>query len=223
LIPLQTPTTDDERRTELLRLMGVRGHAGVYTLGNFARYVTVYAQQVRALNLVDTLAKSGRLSARGRVAVIGGGISGLTAAAALAIRGVEKVTVFEREQQTMRLQRSSRARWLHPRIYDWPMQSQFGPDAGLPIMSWKADYASKVVETLDEQWMNISKQVKGRLNPVKLGITQINLESGDKKPAISIAGGRKETFDIVVIAIGFGLDNHEHTFGYWADSPWDNL
>jgi len=223
VIPLQTPTTDDERRTELLRLMGVRGHTGVYTLGNFARYVTVYAQQVRALNLVDTLAKSGRLSARGRVAVIGGGISGLTAAAALAIRGVEKVTVFEREQQTMRLQRSSRARWLHPRIYDWPMQSQFGPDAGLPIMSWKADYASKVVETLDEHWMNIGKQANGRLDPVKLGVTQLHLESGDQKPVISIAGGPKETFDIVVIAIGFGLDNHEHTFGYWADSPWDNL
>jgi hypothetical protein len=222
VIALQTPTTDDERRTELLRLMGVRGHAGVYTLGNFARYVTVYAQQVRALNLVDTLAKSGRLSARGRVAVIGGGISGLTAAAAFVIRGAEKVTVFEREQQTMRVQRSSHTRWLHPRIYDWPVQSAFGPDAGLPIMSWKADYATEVVKTLDKQWTDVSSQAKGRLDPVNVGVTQMKLETGDQKPVITIAG-RPATFDIVVLAIGFGLDNREHTFGYWADSPWDNV
>jgi hypothetical protein len=203
--------------------MGVRGHTGVYVLGNFARYVTVYAQQVRALNLVDTLAKSGRLSARSRAAVIGGGISGLTAAAGLAIRGAGKVTVFEREQQTMRIQRSSRSRWLHPRIYDWPMQSEFGPDAGLPIMSWRADYASEVVKALDRQWIDISSKVNGRLDPVNLEISRINLESGDEQPVITIPGRDRTTFDIVIIAIGFGLDYREHTVGYWADSPWDNV
>jgi hypothetical protein len=54
-------------------------------------------------------------------------------------------------------------------------------------------------------------------------MTQINLETIDQKPVITIAGGPRATFDIVVIAIGFGLDNHEYTFGYWADSPWDNV
>src|SRR5215470_15281961 len=161
---MQKPETDDERRTELLHLMSVPGHAGVYVLGSFARYVTVYAQQVRALNLVDTLAKSGQLTARSRVAVIGGGISGLTTAAALAIRGANRTTVFEREPYTMRVQRSSHTRWLDPRIYDWPLQSEFGPDAGLPIMSWTAGYASEVIRTLDKQWADIFNNFRGRLN-----------------------------------------------------------
>jgi hypothetical protein len=73
----------------------------------------------------------------------------------------------------------------------------------LPIMSWKADYASEVVKTLDQQWMDINNHVHGSLNPINLGVTQITLESGDKKPVITITGGPKTTFDIVVIAIGF--------------------
>lgn len=89
------PETDDRRRSELLRLMGATRHPGVYVLGCLARYVTVYAQQVRALNLVDSLAKSGLLSLHSRVAVIGGGIAGLTAAAATAVRGAKYVQVFE--------------------------------------------------------------------------------------------------------------------------------
>src|SRR5690349_6957441 len=91
------PSTPDEQRAEFLRLTGVPNHPGIYVLGCYARYVTVYAQQVRALNLIDCLAKSGVVSARSCIAVIGGGIGGLTTAAAALVRGVGSVTLFARE------------------------------------------------------------------------------------------------------------------------------
>src|SRR6516164_11148384 len=135
--------TDDECRSELLRLMGVPGYRRVYVLGCFARYVTVYSQQVRALNLVDTLAKAGILSARSCVAVVGGGIAGLTAAAAAAVRGAGEVRVFEKLDATMRLQRTSEKRYINPYIYDWPTIPEVAPGddvwAALPLMQWKAD------------------------------------------------------------------------------------
>jgi hypothetical protein len=44
------PDIEDERRTVLLELLGVPEHAGIYVLGCFASHVTIYSQQVRALN-----------------------------------------------------------------------------------------------------------------------------------------------------------------------------
>lgn len=52
----------------------------IYVLGSFERRVTLYAQQVRALNLAFVLFDTGRLTPGATVAVIGGGASGLTAA-----------------------------------------------------------------------------------------------------------------------------------------------
>ena len=115
--------------------MSVPRYPGIYVLGCFARYATVYAQQVRALNLIDALAKAGMLTRYSRVAVIGGGIAGLTVAAAAAVRGVGSTSVFEKLQDTMRLQRVSEKRFLHPHIYDWPENTDKGPIAAIPIMS----------------------------------------------------------------------------------------
>jgi NADPH-dependent 2,4-dienoyl-CoA reductase/sulfur reductase-like enzyme len=106
------PPTEDERRTEFLRLASVPGYNGVYVLGCFAGYVTIHAQQVRALNLIDSFAKRGVLSGRSQIAIIGGGIAGLTAAAAAAVRGVRRVIVFERESDLLVLQRNSEQRYV---------------------------------------------------------------------------------------------------------------
>ena len=67
-----SPETDDEWCSQLLDLMSVERHANVFLLGAFAKYVTIYAQQVRALNLVAALVRGGRLSERSRVVVVGG-------------------------------------------------------------------------------------------------------------------------------------------------------
>jgi hypothetical protein len=52
----------------------------VFVLGSFEQRVTVFAQQVRALNLVDAILSRGLLQNTGSVAIVGGGAAGITAA-----------------------------------------------------------------------------------------------------------------------------------------------
>ena len=111
----------------------------LYLVGVFERGVTVYSQQVRALNLIWALVERGvlacnldenaaRSDGRGSIAIIGGGFAGLTAAAALIKKDVDaNITIFERRDTLLPLQHGSDTRWLHPRIYDWPADgSEFG-------------------------------------------------------------------------------------------------
>ena len=216
------PETDDERRTELLRLMGVSGQRGVYVLGCFASYVTVYSQQVRALNLVDSLAKSGVLSHRSRVAVIGGGIAGLTAAAAAAVRGVKLSKVFEKLANTMRLQRGTDKRYIHPHIYDWPDQID-RDDADLPLMTWRAGHASDVVSQLDSEWNEIRSKLADRLPEPQFCCTSIGVNGLGRKPLVTVNEGGSQEFDVVILAIGFGRDATKETHAYWTDTSIDSL
>ena len=73
--------------------------SGIYLLGSFENGVTVYKQQVRAHNLVWSLwelQESGDLPPLQNVAIIGGGISGLTIASGILGRFPDaKVSLFE--------------------------------------------------------------------------------------------------------------------------------
>jgi hypothetical protein len=53
-------------------------NTNVFFLGCFETRVTVLSQQVRALNLVDAILDEGTVRQSGKVAIVGGGISGVT-------------------------------------------------------------------------------------------------------------------------------------------------
>jgi alkyl hydroperoxide reductase subunit AhpF len=78
-------------------------------LGSFERRVTVDAQQVRALNLVDVLLSQGMLRENERGAIVGGGAAGTTAAVALAKAAprLKALDLFELRQDVLQLQRNS--------------------------------------------------------------------------------------------------------------------
>jgi hypothetical protein len=59
---------------------------GVFFLGCFESRVTVLSQQRRALNLVDAILTEQIVRPHGRVAIVGAGAAGITAAAALVPR-----------------------------------------------------------------------------------------------------------------------------------------
>jgi hypothetical protein len=119
-------------------------YPGVFVLGCYARYVTLFSQQIRALNLIGALVKTDQLQRGKELAVVGGGVAGLTAAFAAQHCGWN-VTLIEKNQDVIALQRASQERWIHPHIYDWPAEGSEAPRAGLPILDWEADYACKVI------------------------------------------------------------------------------
>src|SRR5215211_6781602 len=71
--------------------------------------ITVYSQQLRALNLVSALCKKNLLSPNNDVVVVGGGIAGVTAGAAAALHGA-KVTILEQGEELLHLQRGCHTR-----------------------------------------------------------------------------------------------------------------
>lgn len=210
----------------VLEAMRVPGKSPVYVLGCFERRVTIYSQQVRALNLVDALFADGTLRDGATLAIVGGGIAGLTAAAGAARRGV-KVTVLERGAQLMPLFRKDPKRWLHPFVYDWPEPYWDRERAGLPVMDWTAATVAEVIEQLERAW---DREVKGveplcsardaAITPEDRGVRVTwnrTLDGGGVKPE-----GRR--FDVVVLAVGFGLEESDLPGyrGYWENDDLDN-
>ena len=186
----------------------------LYIVGSFARSVTVYSQQVRAIGLVDALAGLGRLRQSSRVAVIGGGIAGMTAAAALCKIGIRPV-IFEKESDLAQLQRTSGRRYLHPHIYDWPIKSINDADAKLPVLNWSAKMASDVVKHLDVQWtevLNGEVAIRGAVDYLEQVGRHWHVKCGDETGE----------FDAVMSCVGFGVESGAYSYPYWADLPLDD-
>src|SRR3954462_10127997 len=90
--------------TYVLERMQVTGLPRTYVLGCRAPRVTVLSQQFRAFNLIWALFELGRLKPGDKVGIIGGGIGGLTAAAAAMLKGCS-VVITEQHQRLMHIQR----------------------------------------------------------------------------------------------------------------------
>ena len=90
----------------------------MYAVGIAASRITIADQQRRAVNLIWALLREGRVMAGSRIAIVGGGLSGATAAV-YALSQHLRVTVFEKFDDTFSLQQGS-GRWIHPNVYDWP-------------------------------------------------------------------------------------------------------
>jgi len=215
----------------------------VYILGSFARRVTLYSQQVRALNLVFALQRANRLKKSTKVAVIGAGAAGITAAVAAVVRTGATVWVFDELQGPMELQQNNRQRWIHPFIYDWPYLHEFagntavtipphkGDDANLPLLTWSADYAANVAQEIVSQWDYFRRlyDIKTRWNVEYVKIHRsagkmLTVEWKNWEPRPEEPGrSKKETerFDLVILAVGFGLEPRgEDCDSYWIE---DNL
>lgn len=201
---------------------------GVYLLGTFETGLTIYNQQVRALNLVWSVVQTAKPNRIHRVAVVGGGVAGLTAAAGFLHKGVEEIWVFEKRATLCPLQTGSDTRWVHPRIYDWPNEDSRLPTAALPLLNWNAGRASDMaVEVLDgwEKLVDTSRK-RDRTIHTYLNVKHLRLhenrevewvgdESCPEEPN-PIASGKKLSFDCIVLAVGFGLE-HDTAFSYWRN------
>lgn len=209
--------------------MALPDFPGVYVLGCFASHVTIYSQQVRALNLVDALCRTDELTPETRVVVVGGGAAGVTAAAAAAVRGA-RVTIVESDSNFFPIQRNAATRYLHPHIYDWPLNEDAGGRSGLPLLGWEAADAPVVFQRLKAAWDALWTGGRKDTRPQALMSTEfvglepdiragwlVQLRDADGVPSVRSA-------QIVVLALGFGREAESPTaLKYWDASPIDSI
>ncbi|UQA57507.1 FAD-dependent oxidoreductase [Polyangium aurulentum] len=211
---------------QVIEAMRVPGMPRVFVLGSFERRVTIYSQQVRALNLAEALFRAGEIEPGARVAVVGAGAAGLTFAAGAAHHGA-RVTVLEKEAAPLPLFRYAPNRWLHPRVYDWPLPGWEHARAGLPVLDWNAGTVEEVRRQLEAGWNEQLAKEGDRLR-VLCGVTDVQITSAGERDAWLSWNGPKpgpDQFTAIILAVGFGLEKEEVPGyrGYWEPDDLDEM
>lgn len=204
---------------EIIAEARIPGTQSVLVLGSFEKRVTVYAQQVRALNLADAILAEGLARVRGKIAIVGGGAAGITAAVALAKAApqFDAIDLFEARPDILELQRGS-TRYLHPHFYDWPAEGSDQADAGLPIMNWHAGSAGDVAAMLRAQFDEARRSSILALHTDHRVSELVPSDLGPIRVVVPDATAIRRIYDVVILAIGFGLEAYldGDTSSYWT-------
>jgi hypothetical protein len=214
---------------------------GLYVVGSLERGVTVYKQQIRAHNLIWAIwelhGARKKFPKLDSIAVVGGGIAGLTTAAcALSLFDEATVTVFEQLWDLCPLQQGADNRWLHPRIYDWPVVGSRAPGASLPVLNWAEGRASDVARTIVDEFGSFSDEFDKSCKrlTVFLGLGHLRITASTRMiewvanratrtgPYFDIGKpeGSFGSFDVVVLTSGFGLETQSTEYptpAYWRN------
>lgn len=205
---------------------------GFYFIGPFSRRVSFASQQYRAIDLVNALEAKKKLTdpstgRRRSVAVIGGGIAGLTAAAMLNGYGCS-VEIFERSENMLHLQQAARHRLIHPTINRWPGRPlKYGTKFG--FLDWCAGTADQVIAMLRSDWEQhperlgtggVSCNAFSKANVTELIHNQrISIRNTATKPNPAEAANRK-TYDLAIVTTGFGRESAPKgltAVSYWTE------
>ncbi len=177
-----------------------------------------YAQQLRALALVREMVASGDLSDDApSLIVVGGGVAGLTAAAA-ALTARAMVTLIERVGYLAEYKEAAH-RELHPNLIAWPFQVPKAMTT-LPFLNWACGPADRVADDLTRQWQ---KDFARHASAVKDTVTEL-VETKDKVEVIC-QHGQSRVADIVLMAVGWERERiGGKSIGpnYWRPQPFDD-
>lgn len=186
------------------------GQSAVFIIGAYDKGITVFSQQVRALNLAWALIEDGEVNLdtecdlkavrsdpfRKQIAVVGAGFAGLTIAAGLFKKGVNAdITVFEQRDTVLPLQHGSDTRWLHPHIYDWPQLGSEAFSAALPVLNWTANRASDVVVQILNEWRNLFAWPQEQPKKTRSGPPSIKVYCNTSYLQISECAATSDTVD----------------------------
>jgi hypothetical protein len=199
----------------------------VYVVGSLDDRITLYAQQVRAMNLAGALV-AGREDLGDRILVVGAGAAGLSLAASLALLLPQtQVVVYELDSRVVHLQANCTVRNLHPHIYDWPSEGSKIRATSLPILNWEAGPANEVARQISDSFYAISACINGHSGTrlrlkFNVRVGNISQNSGELLVATDHPeGARSERFTSVFLAAGFGEERatmaSNRAIKYWFD------
>jgi Alanine dehydrogenase/PNT, C-terminal domain len=210
--------TDSFKATAVLNALCIPDcYPNVYFLGPFAERVSFASQQRRALNLFWALEQINSVRGR-RVAIIGGGVAGLTAAAAAITCGAD-VWVFEAEQELCPTQRETDKRYIHPSINFWP-DEPLQPITEWPFLNWHSASCREVAAEIERQWIDYFSLAA----MVEKGTRVTEIIRRSNQVELAFAKGVNRTFDVVVATVGFGKENGLQGIpaeSYWSDNQID--
>jgi hypothetical protein len=224
-IQKKTELPAQDKETLFLHLTESAKDSNRYIIGAFEGGITLYKQQVRALNLLYSIHTKSRLESKSKIAVIGGGVAGVTVAAAAITLGYE-VYLFERRPLLMHLQHGCDTRWVHPHLYDWPEDESDRPYAELPLLNWRVGTASNVTEQIESGFQKL--RAASGVGPLHLH-TGVKIEF-EEPLRVSWKNSRgtpqrgAESFSAIMFMVGFGVEREVEkklTLSYWRNDSFN--
>jgi len=196
-----TSMADSNNSSLIVKQATVNDLPATYVLGSYSVRVTFHSQQTRAFNLIWALFDQKLIVKGSRIGIVGGGLAGMTAAAAAKLKGCD-VFLYESEAQLMSLQRGNSTRYIHPNIYDWPLKDSEVDKTDLPCLNWSAAKADEVIEQIEQEWELLKEGIKVKTN------RKVSKVFGyEGQPRIDINDPFDiEKFDCVILAAGFGVE-----------------
>lgn len=210
-------SSEKKLTTDTIRAAKSSAFKRVYFLGPYARRVSFASQQNRALNLVWALHAQEVITLGDKVAVIGAGLSGVTAAAALDDLGFD-VYLYEQAKEALHRQRSSSHRYIHPTVNLWP-EEPLNPTTTFPYFDWICGQCDEMMSRLKTEWDEREKS-DGINSDYRVEVTGFDEED---HVAVLTEGKNKFDrlrFDAVIVTSGFADEDLPKTGNfrpYWKD------
>lgn len=186
----------------------------LFAMNPYLSQQNFYAQQLRALALVEALNELHLRPGHRNVLVVGAGVAGRTLAAAFATVGAS-VRLVECRSQPFERYRDAIHRELHPNIIFWPEQEPI-PATALPFLNWAQASAKEVVENINEEWeAGFAKKVE--LFPGEVTSVISNADFVE----VELKQGGRLVADLCVLAMGFKTERRlgdAKSPSYWSPS-----
>lgn len=216
---------------QLLEEASVAGAPSVFAAtGHSTNNISIAHQQVRCVNLAWALLQAKKVRHGSVVAIVGGSLSGLMLAVALAAQRRCIVYVVEKEQRLLHNLRSAPFRFVSPNLNTRDLPTRYDPETSIsfadkiPLFQWRADSANEVAH----QWLREFKEYAEHLPIFTLTDAEVvgrqNID-GDRV-SLKVRLGKREIdlpADVAILATGFGQEQNAlgvEDWSYWqAGSP----